>query len=146
MAPAALDDSDGSGNTPLLWAADRGHAEAVGILLAGGADPNTRGFLGATALGRACRRGHSDVVRALLGCESLDCLDVPNDKLQYPLHCAAFERDMACVRLMLDAGASTTVYDRKGRTPAEDTKDAAIREAILGERARRREQTSKSGA
>ena len=132
-----IDAVDAAGNSPLLWAADAGQNEAVALLLQRGADPNARGFLGATALGRACRRGSADTVRALLESEALDCLDVPNDKFQFPLHCAAFERDMECVRLMLDAGASTTVLDRKGRTPAEDTKDPVIRNAILEERARR---------
>ena len=113
-----------------MWAADGGHTEAVSHLLAAGADPNCRGYLGATALGRACRGGHAAVVRALVKCSSLDCLDVPNDKLQYPLHCAAFERSMESVRHMLDAGASTTVLDRKGRTPAEDTSVEAIRAKI----------------
>ena len=43
-----------------------------------------------------------------------------------------------CHALVLAAGASTTVCDRKGRTPAEDTADESIRDAILAERAPRR--------
>jgi hypothetical protein len=35
---------------------------------------------------------------------------------------------------MLDAGMDTMVLDRKGRTPAEDTKDEAIRQMILDSR------------
>ncbi len=61
-------------------------------------------------------------------------LNVCNDKLQYPLHFAAFQRHRGCVKVMLDADADTTVKDRKGRTPAEDTKDVVIRDAILAAR------------
>jgi ankyrin repeat protein len=53
-----LDSADASGNTPLIWAADNNQAEAVASLLAKGAAVNARGYLGATALCRACRRGH----------------------------------------------------------------------------------------
>ena len=64
----------------------------------------------------------------LQACPQIDSLDVPNEKLQFPLHCAAFEAEPESVRLMLAAGASTTVVDRKGRTPAEDTRDEGIRQ------------------
>jgi len=61
-------------------------------------------------------------------------MNVCNDKQQFPLHFAAFQRHRVCVKVMLDHGADTTVVDRKGRTPAEDTKDECIREAILAAR------------
>jgi hypothetical protein len=50
------------------------------------------------------------------------------------MHFAAFQRHAAVVRVMLDAGMDTMVLDRKGRTPAEDTKDEAIRQMILDSR------------
>lgn len=62
-------------------------------------------------------------------------LDEPNDKSQFPLHMAAFKRQTAMVRALLEVGASTYVRDRKGRTPAEDTDVASIREGILAVRA-----------
>ena len=61
-------------------------------------------------------------------------LNLANEKLQHPLHFAAFQRHRGCVKIMLDADADTTVKDRKGRTPAEDTKDMVIRDAILAAR------------
>jgi ankyrin repeat protein len=41
--------------TPLLWAADCGHADIVKLLLERGADPNARDYYGATALFHAGR-------------------------------------------------------------------------------------------
>ena len=56
--------------------------------------------------------------------------DLPNVKLQYPLHFAAFKHKPEAVRVLLQHGASPLSLDRKGRTPAEDTSDGAIRDAI----------------
>ena len=56
--------------------------------------------------------------------------NIGNDKCQYPLHFAAFQRHPSTVRLLLDHGANPFVLDRKGRTPAEDTSDPTIRAMI----------------
>ena len=59
LAAMALDECDArdgdGGNTPLVWAADAGHARAVEALLGKGVAVNTRGYLGATACARAPR-------------------------------------------------------------------------------------------
>ncbi|CAE7564374.1 unnamed protein product [Symbiodinium natans] len=127
--------ADPSGNTPLVWAADAGNADVVESLLAVGVEVNVKGYLGNTAVSRACRRGHGSVLRVLLGAGIGTDLDEPNDKMQSPLHFAAFKQNMEAVQLMLAAGASTTSLDRKGRTPAEDTSDPVIRDLILQARA-----------
>ena len=124
-------DADG-GNTPLIWAADRGHARAVQLLLqtAGSAEVNRRGFLGATAVARASRGGHTAALEVLLGAEGVDP-NLANHKQQSPLHFAAFKGHPAAVDALLSHPACNPfVLDRKGRTPAEDTKEAAIRAAI----------------
>ena len=121
---------DGSGNTPLIWAAETGHVEAVNLLLdVPGIDVNHRGYLGATALNRAARRGHSEILKLLIRAGA--DLNMPNDKLQYPLHFAAFKQNAEAVEILLEHGANTRVLDRKGRTPAEDTRNEAIRDRIL---------------
>jgi len=132
-----LNEVDASGNSPLIWAVDAGHSAAVETLLAASVDVNVQGYLGATAVSRACRRGHTDILRLLLDAPGLRCIDEPNIKMQSPLHFAAFKQNRACVDLMLAHGASTTVLDRKGRTPAEDTSDEHIRKRILDEREKR---------
>eukprot|EP00435_Cladocopium_sp_Y103_P069089 s1031_g32.t1 len=110
--------SDETGNTPLIWAADSGNLDAVELLLSAGVDDSAKGFLGNSALSRACRRGHESILRLLLA-RSTKVIDAPNDKLQTPLHFAAFYQHPRAVQLLLDVGASTTVVDCKGRTPAE---------------------------
>lgn len=90
---------------------------------------NVRGYLGATAVSRAARRGHTNILEKLVAAGA--DLDIPNDKLQYPLHFAAFQENMEAVELLLKSGVNTMVLDRKGRIPAEDTKNEAIRDRIL---------------
>ena len=122
-------------NTPLIWAVDSQKLEAVHYLLSLEAtDVNHQGYMGATAVCRACRRGDVEVLRALLGDGRLDSVNVPNDHMQHPLHFAAFKKNPGAVLAMLQHGADTAVVDRKGRTPAEDTSVEAIREAIYGHR------------
>jgi ankyrin repeat protein len=131
---------DDVGNTPLIWSADRGHKDAVELLLSvvESDDPtsvNTRGFLGNTALARAARGGHVDCVLTLLTMSSQINPNIANEKLQYPLHFAAFKRHREVVKLLLDSKlCDTMVTDRKGRTAAEDTSDEVIRNLILDSR------------
>jgi len=129
-----LNAADDSGNTPLIWAADSGQINVVQMLLSIGVDSNVRGFLGTTAVSRACRRGDVPVLRCLLRASDMSSIDTPNEKMQTPLHFAAFKLHPEAVDVMLEHGASTTVMDRKGRTPAEDTSDGDIRASILAAR------------
>mmetsp|Transcript_50487 Transcript_50487/g.109865 ORF Transcript_50487/g.109865 Transcript_50487/m.109865 type:complete len:191 (+) Transcript_50487:15-587(+) len=133
--PEALNAKDDSGNPPLVWAADAGHKEAVEFLIGAGVDVNAAGFIENTAVSRACRGGHAEVLRALLSAPGMASMNVPNGKMQYPLHFAAFKKKLDCVKVMLEFGADTTVLDRKGRTPAEDTSCEVIRQTILDGRA-----------
>ena len=149
---AALWTKDHCGNIPLIWAADRGQTEALKLILEcmpekrensfnGDFDyngdgskeslVNTRGFLGSTALSRAARGGHLECVRTLLDREDIDP-DIPNEKKQYPLHFAAFKKHPEVVKAFLESGkCDPWVVDRKGRTPADDTSVARIRDMIL---------------
>ena len=130
LPPELIDAADGSGNTPLIWAADAGHVNAVNALLQRGATVNAVGYLGATAVCRASRKGHVEVLRALFAAPGID-INLPNDKLQSPMHFAAFKKNPKAVSALLEHGANALVLDRKGRTPAEDTSDDAIRAEIL---------------
>lgn len=125
MDKDALSAIDAAGQTPLIWAADSGSLPAVEVLLNAGVDADVRGFLGATAVSRAARRGHGAVLAALLAYGADP--NIPNNKLQFPLHFAAFKLKPEAVRILLENGANPLVLDRKGRTPAEDTSDENIR-------------------
>ena len=59
-------------------------------------------------------------------------IHIPNDKLQYPLHIAAFHQHEAVVCTLLEhENVNLNFLDQKGRTAAEDTSNAAIRDLIL---------------
>ena len=81
-----LNTPDTTANTPLIWAASAGHIEAVVLLLNKNVDVNVRGYIGATACSRASRGGHTGVLKVLL--EASADVNIPNDKMQYPLHFA----------------------------------------------------------
>jgi len=134
MSLPELQEADEYGNTPLIWAADAGRQNSVEALLSvNGLNVDAKGYLGATAVCRASRQGHADVVRILAMAGNAN-LDIPNAKMQYPLHFAAFKKKMDVVKVLLEHDANTIVLDRKGRTPDEDTSDETIREEILRKR------------
>lgn len=56
-----------NGYTPLLWAASRGHAETVRILLSAGANADVQADDGQTALMRACDNGRTEIAAVLVG-------------------------------------------------------------------------------
>ncbi|XP_014509520.1 E3 ubiquitin-protein ligase XBAT33-like isoform X5 [Vigna radiata var. radiata] len=53
-------------NSPLHFAASKGHNEIVALLLENGADVSSRNYCGQTTLMQACRYGHWEVVQTLL--------------------------------------------------------------------------------
>ncbi|GFH61288.1 Haloacid dehalogenase-like hydrolase domain-containing protein [Chaetoceros tenuissimus] len=134
---------DESGNIPLIWAADQGQDQALEYILENMPEEdemkqdtgiNVKGYLGNTALGRAARGGHTKCCQLLLNRKDINP-NICNEKMQYPLHFAAFKKHPETVKIMLDSGkCSTLVKDRKGRTPAEDTSVEEIKEMILAYR------------
>ena len=64
--PALLEARDGGGSTPLHWAADSGHAECVGLLLARGADRSPENDYRNTPLHWAAYNGHLEAARLLV--------------------------------------------------------------------------------
>lgn len=148
--------TDKSGNTPLIWASEAGHAHIVEYLLGTiissssssatttpGANNNNskegksvvgfyineKGFRGSTAVSRAARNGHTQLVDMLTNHATLNA-NIPNAKLQYPLHVAAFRQYSSIVQALLQAGADPHVIDGKGRTPLADTKCSTTKELL----------------
>jgi ankyrin repeat protein len=67
---------DHEGRTALIWAAERGHCQAVKVLLSdsssGGVDVNSRDNRGMTAIMFACQRGDLNICRSLLSLPAID--------------------------------------------------------------------------
>lgn len=134
---------DEYGNNALIWAADKGHSNIIEYLLVllvnededkgirGTSRINHKGYLGNTALSRACRGGHTECVKLLISQRMIDP-NVCNEKMQFPLHFGAFKKHEETVKVLLESGkCNTLVKDRKGRTPVEDTSVQDIKDMIL---------------
>ena len=105
-----------AGVTPLLAAAQTGHTDICGLLLAHGSnvnevDPDTKD----TALYYAALHGNNAIVEALLSWRA----DVnPQNHIGFtPLHAACQEGHMLCVQTLLKAGASLTLPSDSGKLP-----------------------------
>ena len=106
--------------TPLLIAAQKGHTDICGLLLAHGSNvnevaPDTKH----TALHLAACVGHSALVDALLswGAE----VNLQDFAGYTPLHFACQEGHLLCVLTMLKAGACLTLPNNRGELPIHAT-------------------------
>lgn len=63
---ADVDERDGNGSVPLMWAADRGHQAAVQFLIARKANVNQTNTYGCFPLFYAAHEGHKDICQLLL--------------------------------------------------------------------------------
>lgn len=110
---------EGRVHTPAIVAqAKLGNADSVKLLLERGATVASTDGYGCTALHAAARGGHDIVVALLL--EHLSPLNATAgvDALT-PLHCATLGGELKCARLLLAAGADTTIENMQGKTALE---------------------------
>ena len=104
------------GGTPLLAAAQNGHTDICGLLLAHGSDVNElRVKTKNTALHAAALAGHEAVVEALLSWGAI--VDLQEQTGSTPLYAACQEGHLACVLALLKAGASVSVPTNEGDLP-----------------------------
>lgn len=96
-------------NSPLHFAAAKGHNEIVTLLLEKGADVNSRNYCGQTALMQACRHGHWEVVQTLL---LFRCNVTRVDFLsgRTALHFAAMDGHVRCIRLLVSDYVPSVPY------------------------------------
>lgn len=90
--------------TPLFYAAWKGHAAAVAVLLENGASANMVDSDRTTPLVLAADEGHTAIVALLI--ENGARVDASNNAGDGPLLCAAFHGHTAVVGLLLAAGAT----------------------------------------
>lgn len=100
---------------PLFFAAQKGHAEVVSLLLDRGADPNTVLDFG-SPLHKAARGNHVDVVAHLLK-GGADPNLVAGHKDQTALHEAAERGAIGAAGLLLKHGADVNARDIRGLPP-----------------------------
>ncbi|GAU50772.1 hypothetical protein TSUD_291010 [Trifolium subterraneum] len=97
-------------NSPLHFAASKGHNEIVALLLENGADVNSRNYCGQTALMQACRHGHWEVVQTLM---LYRCNVMKADYLsgRTALHFAAVSGHVRCIRLVVADFVASVPYE-----------------------------------
>ncbi|XP_068651437.1 E3 ubiquitin-protein ligase XBAT33-like isoform X1 [Aristolochia californica] len=97
-------------NSPLHFAAAKGHNEIVSLLLDNGADVNSRNYCGQTALMHACRYGHWEVVQSLMVFRSnVTRADYLSGRTA--LHFAAVNGHVRCIRLVVADFVPSIPYD-----------------------------------
>ncbi|XP_010255493.1 PREDICTED: E3 ubiquitin-protein ligase XBAT33-like isoform X2 [Nelumbo nucifera] len=97
-------------NSPLHFAAAKGHNEIASLLLENGADVNSRNYCGQTALMQACRYGHWEVVQTLLLYRSnVTRADYLSGRTA--LHFAAVNGHARCIRLVVADFVPSVPYE-----------------------------------
>jgi ankyrin repeat protein len=107
----------GDGFTPLHLAAFFGGAEAVGAILATGADPDADADnpFKVRPLHSACATGDRESAAALLTAGANP--NLPQQRGYTPLHSAAHIDDPELTKLLLEHGADASATDDDGKTP-----------------------------
>jgi ankyrin repeat protein len=118
-----------SGLTALTIASDRGHVEAVKLLLGRGADANKADNNGGyIPLWCAARGGYVEVLKVLLDCGG-DVNMVGNNG-QTPLCAAAEGGHVAAIKLLLGRGADIDTAEDDGDTPVHSASGNGEAEAV----------------
>ena len=119
--------------TPLHTACQHGAAEVIDDLIAGGANCTPKDTVGLTPLHYACRNGHLQCVKHLIGereqrryllrkysklFSGYSPITIKEDVSgKVVLHHACEQGDFELVKILVEAGASISVYDSNHRTP-----------------------------
>ena len=114
-----VNETDSSGDVPLIMAAYLGHAEVVKLLLDAGADVTAVDpGMKATALHAAAYAGRTEAAKLLIegGVE----IDKQGPKNGYTaLHDAIWQNNIDTARVIIEAGANLNLKSLEGETPLE---------------------------
>ncbi|KAM7204404.1 Ankyrin repeat-containing domain protein [Rhypophila sp. PSN 637] len=101
--------------TPLHFAAQNGHAGAIGALVAAGASVDAQEEHKATPLHLAAQNGHAEAIGDLVAAGV--SVDVQTEKGNSPLHFAARNGHAEAIAALVAAGASVDAQENKEWTP-----------------------------
>jgi len=116
-------EADLAKHTPLHVAVLRQHRSAVKTLIDLGARVNELGPSNYTPLQYACRWNCQEIGLCLI--ESKADVDLCDDEGWTPLHWACASDSLACIPLLILAGANQSVRDQHGLMPVDVASDAA---------------------
>ena len=109
------------GHTPLYWAAYRGHASAVSILIAAGANVNAKNNGGDTPLHRAARQDYASVASILIAAGADVNAKSGGSYGDTPLHRAAQQGNASVASILIAAGAEVNAKTNSfGNTPLHE--------------------------
>ncbi|KAJ7541014.1 hypothetical protein O6H91_10G041300 [Diphasiastrum complanatum] len=113
-------------NSPLHFAAMKGHSEIVLLLLEHGVEIDNRNYCGQTALMQSCRYGHWEVVQTLILFKAnVHKTDYLNNRTA--LHFAAVNGHARCIRLLAaDYVPSVPYFWDMNLWPADDNEDTSL--------------------
>jgi ankyrin repeat protein len=110
-----VNSKDDNGNTPLLWAATKGHKNVAALLLASKAEVNVSDNGGETPLFAAAAFDHKDVAELLLTNNAR--INAKDNRGLTPLHAAALAGHKDVAELLLANQAEVNAKDNDGQTP-----------------------------
>jgi ankyrin repeat protein len=119
LSTSAIDDTDADRRTALSWAAAKGDADAVNILLEFGANPNLCSNRGQSPLqwaGQNPSRRCAEIMQALLD-HNADVNLVDQWNRIILVNAAGDLTDIECLRILVDAGSHLDWRDCHKRTP-----------------------------
>ena len=112
---------DFKGNTPLHYAAERGHKDLAELLLANKADVNAMSERGRTPLYEAISYGHKEMMELLLANKA--DINARTEDGATPLSAAALMNNKEAVKYLLANGADVNARDNDGETPLFNAAD-----------------------
>nr|XP_029490687.1 ankyrin repeat domain-containing protein 27-like isoform X1 [Oncorhynchus nerka]XP_029490690.1 ankyrin repeat domain-containing protein 27-like isoform X1 [Oncorhynchus nerka] len=106
--------------SPLHLSCQKGYQGVTLLLLHYKANTDAQDNNGNTPLHLACMYGHEDCVKALVYYDLPTChLNIQNDKGDTPLHIAARWGYEGIIEVLLENGASTTIYNKAKDSPLQ---------------------------
>uniref|UniRef100_A0A4W5NA48 Ankyrin repeat domain 27 n=1 Tax=Hucho hucho TaxID=62062 RepID=A0A4W5NA48_9TELE len=114
--------------SPLHLSCQKGYQRATLLLLHYKAYSGVQDNNGNTPLHLACMYGHEDCVKALVYYDLHTCrLNIQNDKGDTPMHIAARWGYEGIIEVLLENGASTTIYNKVKDSPLQCALNSKVR-------------------